>query len=91
MSAPLAQTTGNERNILLVSPPYTPYMPAWENLDIDSRRMVMVRVYKPAERLWVLEQGIKSAAFGVVIGWLSRGKPANDAQAANYGKVCRHA
>ena len=70
MSAPLAQTTGNERNILLVSPPYLPYMPAWENLDIDSRRVVMVRVHKPAERLWALEQGIRSGAFGAVIGWL---------------------
>ena len=70
LSAPLAQTTGNERNILLVSPPYLPYMPAWENLDIDSRRVVMVRVHKPAERLWAFEQGIRSGAFGVVIGWL---------------------
>ena len=70
LSAPLAQTTGNERNILLVSPPYLPYMPAWENMDIDSRRVVMVRVHKPAERLWAFEQGIRSSAFGVVIGWL---------------------
>jgi protein ImuA len=30
----------------------------------------MISVDKPAERLWVLEQGIKSAAFGAVIGWL---------------------
>ncbi len=66
----LGQITGNGRNILLVSPPYIPYMDAWENLHIDSRRIVIARVYKPAERLWVLEQGIKSAAFGAVIGWL---------------------
>ncbi len=70
LSQPLEQTTRNGRNILLVSPPYIPYMHAWEHLDIDSRRIVIVRVYKPAERLWVLEQGIKSAAFGTVIGWL---------------------
>jgi len=70
LSQPLEQTTRNGRNILLVSPPYIPYMHAWENLHIDSRRIVIARVYKPAERLWVLEQGIKSAAFGAVIGWL---------------------
>ena len=70
LSAPLAQTTRKGRNILLVSPPYLPYMPAWENLNIDSRRVIMVRVYKPAERLWALEQGIRSGAFGAVIGWL---------------------
>jgi protein ImuA len=45
-------------------------MHAWENLNIDSRCIVMISVDKPAERLWVLEQGIKSAAFGAVIGWL---------------------
>jgi protein ImuA len=68
----LGQIAGSGKNILLVGPPYIPYMHAWENLDIDSRRIVMARVYKPAERLWVFEQGIKSAAFGVVIGWLSQ-------------------
>lgn len=68
----LEQITGNGRNILLVGPPYIPYMHAWENLHIDSGRIVMARLYKPAERLWVLEQGIKSAAFGAVIGWLSQ-------------------
>ena len=68
----LGQITGNRRNILLAGPPYIPYMHAWENLDVDSRRIVMARVYQPAECLWVLEQGIKSAAFGVVIGWLSQ-------------------
>jgi protein ImuA len=70
LSPPLAKTSHNGRNILLVGPPYLPYMHAWENLNIDSRRIVMARVYKPAERLWVLEQGIRSAAFGAVIGWL---------------------
>lgn len=70
LSPPLAETTHNGRNILLVGPPYLPYMHAWENLNIDSRRVVMARIYKPAERLWVLEQGIRSAAFGAVIGWL---------------------
>ncbi|SEL00686.1 protein ImuA [Nitrosovibrio tenuis] len=68
----LEQITGKGRNILLVGPPYIPYMHAWENLNIDSGRIVMARVYKPAERLWALEQGIKSAAFGIVIGWLSQ-------------------
>jgi protein ImuA len=70
LSPPLAETTHNGRNILLVGPPFLPYMHAWENLNIDSRRILIARVYKPAERLWVLEQGIRSAAFGVVIGWL---------------------
>lgn len=70
LSPSLEQITRNGRNILLVSPPRIPYMPAWENLNIDSRRIVMIRVDSPTERLWVLEQGIRSAAFGAIIGWL---------------------
>lgn len=70
LSPSLEQITRNGRHILLVSPPHIPYMHAWENLNIDSRRIVMVIVDRPAERLWVLEQGIKSAAFGAIIGWL---------------------
>src|SRR5688500_15993444 len=45
-------------------------MHAWEHLGIDGRHIVMARVCKPAERLWTLEQGIRSAAFGTIIGWL---------------------
>ncbi|KIO50554.1 translesion DNA synthesis-associated protein ImuA [Nitrosospira sp. NpAV] len=70
LSPSLERITRKGRNILLVSPPHIPYMPAWENLNIDSRRIVMIRVDSPIERLWVLEQGIKSAAFGAIIGWL---------------------
>lgn len=70
LSQPLERTTRKGGNILLVGPPYIPYMHAWENLSIDSRRIVLARVCKPAERLWVLEQGIRSAAFGAVMGWL---------------------
>lgn len=70
LSESLQQITQRGGNILLVGPPYVPYMHAWENLDIDSRLILIARVYKPTERLWVLEQGIKSAAFGAVIGWL---------------------
>jgi protein ImuA len=70
LSPTLEEITRSERNILLVAPPYIPYMHAWEHLGIDSRHIVMVRVCKPAERLWTLEQGIRSAAFGTIISWL---------------------
>lgn len=67
----LEQVTQAGRHILLVSPPHTPYMPAWENQGMDSRRIVIVKAHTPAERLWALEQGIKSTAFGAILGWLS--------------------
>lgn len=70
LSPALEQTTRSGRCILLVAPPYIPYMHAWENLGLDSRRIMIARVYKPGERLWVLEQGIRSGAFGTIIGWL---------------------
>jgi protein ImuA len=70
LSRMLEQVTRAGRHILLVSPPHAPYMPAWENLGMDSRRIVIVKAHTPAERLWALEQGIKSAAFGAILGWL---------------------
>lgn len=70
LSPSLERITRNGRYVLLVSPPHIPYMHAWENLNIDSRRIVMVSIDRTPERLWVLEQAIKSAAFGAVIGWL---------------------
>lgn len=75
LSQSLKHITQSGRNVLLVGPPHIPYMHAWENLDIDSRRILMAKVYKTAERLWVIEQGIKSAAFGAVICWLPAANP----------------
>src|SRR5687768_7637760 len=70
LSQALGQITRSGKNILLVAPPHVPYMHAWESLGIDSRRVMIIRAYKPGERLWALEQAIRSTAFGVVIGWL---------------------
>ncbi len=70
LSSALAEITRSERNILLVAPPDIPCMHAWEHLGIDSRHIVMIKVCKPAERLWTLEQGIRSAAFGTIVGWV---------------------
>lgn len=75
LSPSLKHITQSGRNILLINPPHIPYMNAWENLHIDSRRILIVRACKSAERLWVIEQGIKSAAFGAVISWLSEANP----------------
>ncbi|MBN9124591.1 MAG: translesion DNA synthesis-associated protein ImuA [Nitrosospira sp.] len=71
LSRMLGQVAQAGRHVLLVSPPHTPYMPAWENLGMDSRRIVVVKAHTPAERLWTLEQGVKSAAFGAILGWSS--------------------
>lgn len=75
LSQSLKHITQGGRNILLVGPPHIPYMHAWENLAIDSRRILMAKVHKTAERLWAIEQGIKSAAFGAVICWLPATNP----------------
>ncbi|MDQ3187211.1 MAG: translesion DNA synthesis-associated protein ImuA [Pseudomonadota bacterium] len=75
LSHSLKHITQDGRNILLVGPPYIPYMHAWESLNIDRRRILMVKVDKTAERLWVIEQGIKSAAFGAAICWLPEATP----------------
>lgn len=71
LSRMLEQVTQAGRHILLVSPPHTPYMPAWENLGMNSRRIVIVKAHTSAERLWTLEQGVKCGAFGAILGWLS--------------------
>lgn len=70
LSRALGPLTRSGRNILLVAPPHMPYMHAWERLDIDSRRIVIVKACKPGERTWALEQGIRSTAFSAVLGWL---------------------
>src|ERR1700709_1561017 len=70
LASTLSSLTQEGRDIILLRPPLIPDPTGWEQLGIDMRRVLIVRTPRPADRLWALEQSLKSAAFGALIAWL---------------------
>lgn len=60
-----------ERWILWVAPPYIPYAPALESAELDLDYMVIIEnSISNADKVWVMEQSLKTAGCGMVLCWL---------------------
>ncbi len=60
--------------VVVVAPPRHPYLPGLLHEGLNERQLVWVRADRPAERLWVTEQLIKSNACGALISWLPQAR-----------------
>jgi len=63
------------RQIILLAPPCVPYPDGWARLGIDVSRILVVRAERPADRLWAIEQSLRSAAFGALLAWVPDVRP----------------
>lgn len=61
--------------IILLAPPHLVFAPALAQLGIDIRQVLIVQAEKPADRLWAVEQVLKSAHFGALLCWLPQARP----------------
>lgn len=68
---PVLQRLSRERRtVLLLGPPHIPYAPALAAFGIDLDYLIVVQVEQPADRLWAVEQALRSASFGALLAWL---------------------
>lgn len=74
LASTLASLTRAGREIVLLAPPHIPDPTGWGQLGIDMRRVLVVRAERPADRLWAIEESLKSAAFGALLAWLPEEK-----------------
>jgi len=58
-----------ERWILWISPPYTPYAPALEQVGMDISRVLVVHSGHRVDVLWAMEQALRSATCAAVLAW----------------------
>ena len=70
LASTLSSLTQAGREIVLLAPPHVPDPTGWEQLGIDMRRVLIVRTERPTDRLWAIEQSLKSSAFGALLAWL---------------------
>ncbi len=60
--------------VLWVDPPHIPYAPALKAAGVALDRLLLVRSNSRRDRLWCLEQALKSGCCSAVLGWLGAGQ-----------------
>lgn len=51
------------------------YPDGWAQLGIDSSMVLLIQAEKAADRLWAVEQSLRSAAFGALLAWVPEARP----------------
>ncbi len=68
---PVLRRLTRERKVaILLGPPHVPYAPALASFGIDLDYLIVVRATQAADRLWAVEQALRSASFGTLLAWL---------------------
>jgi len=68
---PVLRRLTRERKVaILLGPPHVPYAPALAAFGIDLDYVIVVQAVQAADRLWAVEQALRSASFGTLLGWL---------------------
>ncbi|MBM4218657.1 MAG: translesion DNA synthesis-associated protein ImuA [Gammaproteobacteria bacterium] len=57
------------RWVAWLAPPHLPYAPALADAGLDPARMLVVRPRAGPDRLWAMEQALRSGACAAVLGW----------------------
>lgn len=66
----LRQLTRERKVVILLAPPMMPYAPALASFGIDLDYLIVIQAANAADRLWAVEQTLKSASFGTLLAWL---------------------
>lgn len=66
----LRQLTRERKVVILLAPPHIPYAPALASFGIDLDYLIVIQAGHAADRLWAIEQTLKSASFGALLAWL---------------------
>ncbi len=68
----LRQLTREKKTVIFLGAPHIPYGPALVSFGIDLKYILVVQATQAADRLWAIEQALKSASFGALLAWLPK-------------------
>jgi protein ImuA len=71
----LASLTQAGKSVILLAPPHLPFAPALAELGLDLQHVLLIQTDKPMDRIWAVEQTLKSASFGALLCWLPQARP----------------
>lgn len=66
----LQRLTQQRRFVILLAPPHIPYAPALASFGIQLDYLIIIQAPNAADRLWAVEQSLRSAGFGALLAWL---------------------
>ena len=66
----LRQLTLERKVVIMLAPPLVPYAPALAGFGIDLDYLLVIQAPNAADRLWAVEQTLKSTSFGALLAWL---------------------
>lgn len=67
----LRRLSQEHRLIIMLAPPHLPYAPALRSHAIDTDRILIIQAPHAIDRLWAVEQALRSGSFGCLLAWLS--------------------
>ncbi|GGI17498.1 MAG: translesion DNA synthesis-associated protein ImuA [Oxalicibacterium faecigallinarum] len=70
----LSQLTKAGKSVILLAPPHIPFAAALTELGIDLKHVLLIEADKPTDRIWAVEQALKSASFGALLCWLPKAR-----------------
>lgn len=70
-----ARITSAGRWVAFIAPPHVPYAPAFAAAGVQPSRLLLVRTEHPGDRLWALEQCLRSRQCGATLAWPPRMDP----------------
>ncbi|MCL4746145.1 MAG: translesion DNA synthesis-associated protein ImuA [Burkholderiaceae bacterium] len=70
----LRQLTRERRTVILLAPPHIPYAPTLASFGVELDHLLVVQAPNAADRLWAVEQTLRSACFGALLAWLPQEK-----------------
>ncbi len=66
----LGPLTQSGKTVILLTPPHIPFASALNDLGIRLQHVILIDADKSTDRVWAVEQALKSASFGALLCWL---------------------
>ncbi|MES2932351.1 MAG: translesion DNA synthesis-associated protein ImuA, partial [Pseudomonadota bacterium] len=70
----LSRITQAGKTVVLLAPPHIPFAAALAELGINMSKITLIEADKPADKIWAVEQALKSASFGALLCWLPQAR-----------------
>ncbi|HID46891.1 MAG TPA: translesion DNA synthesis-associated protein ImuA [Chromatiaceae bacterium] len=68
----LAELSRQQQWLTWVNPPHVPYAPALAARQVDTARVLLVKVREAEQSLWAAEQALRSGNCSLVLLWVDR-------------------
>ncbi len=70
----LAHITQTGKTVVVLAPSHLALAASLDGCGIDMSKVTLIEVDKPADKIWAVEQALKSASFGALLCWLPQAR-----------------